>query len=156
MDEVSIVEVEAQTVLSMRKRGKYEEIPKMFAVVIPFVIENGLQIQGPPLFITREMSEEEALAADEAGNADLEVAVPISGKAEGTDEIKCCELPGGKMAKVLYKGPYKESKPAYEKLFAWLEENGKSITGPIRELYLNDPAQTAPEELLTEIYAPVE
>ena len=156
MYELSIVEVPAQTVLSMRKRGKYEEIPAMFAAVFPFAIEKGLQIQGPPLFLTREMSEEEALAADEAGDADLEVAVPISGKTEGTDEFKCYELPGGKMARILYKGPYQNSKPAYEKLFAWLEENGKSITGPIRELYLNDPSQTAPEDLLTEIFAPME
>jgi effector-binding domain-containing protein len=28
--------------------------------------------------------------------------------------------------------------------------------GPIREIYLNDPREVSPEELLTEIYAPIE
>ncbi|WP_305791978.1 GyrI-like domain-containing protein [Methanococcoides sp. AM1] len=31
-----------------------------------------------------------------------------------------------------------------------------TITGPTREVYLNDPAEVSPEEILTEIYAPVD
>ncbi len=59
------------------------------------------------------------------------------------------------MARVLHKGPYQESTPTYERLFAWLESKGKKITGPIREIYFNDPREVPPEEILTEILAPV-
>ena len=31
----------------------------------------------------------------------------------------------------------------------------KEITGPIREIYINDPREVAEEDILTEIYVPV-
>ena len=65
------------------------------------------------------------------------------------------ELPGGDMAVVTHKGPYEKSAVTYKRLFAWIAENHKRVTGPTREVYLNDPAKVTPEELLTEIYAPV-
>ncbi|MDY6965061.1 MAG: GyrI-like domain-containing protein [Halobacteriota archaeon] len=154
--DISIVEVEPQLVLGMRKRGKYEEIAVLMSKIFPFAIQKGIQIQGPPIFVCHEMGAEEAMKADSEGNADVEVAVPISGKAEETDEIKCYELPGGRMAKTVHKGPYEDCGPTYERLFTWLKDNGKKIMGPMREVYLNDPNEVPPEEILTEIYAPIE
>ena len=60
------------------------------------------------------------------------------------------------MARIVHKGPYEGCEAAYETLFAWLEENGKEVVGPIREVYLNDPNEVPPAEILTEIYAPIE
>ena len=60
------------------------------------------------------------------------------------------------MAKTVHKGPYEECGPTYENLFKWIGENGKKITGPTREVYLNDPREVPKEEILTEIYAPIE
>jgi len=154
--EIRIVEVQPQMVLGMRKKGKYEEIGMMIPKVCQFAEESGVQIQGPPIFGCHEMTVEESKKADEEGNADVTVAVPVSGKVEGTDEIKCYELPGGKMAKIVHKGPYQECEFTYEKLFAWLGQRGKRVVGPTREVYLNDPREVPPEELLTEIYAPIE
>ncbi len=59
------------------------------------------------------------------------------------------------MAKIIHKGPYEKCGPTYDKLFACLQQNGKTINGPIREVYLNDPHEVPPEEILTEIYAPI-
>lgn len=154
--EIRVVEVQPQMVLGMRKNGKYEEIGMMISKVCQFAVERGVQIPGRPIFVCHEMTVEESKKADEEGNADVEVAVPVFGKVEGTDEIKCYELPGGKMAKIVHKGPYQECEPTYKKLFAWLEQSGKRIVGPTREVYLNDPREVPPEELLTEIYAPIE
>lgn len=83
------------------------------------------------------------------------MCIPIEEKITETEDIKFYELPGGRMARVIYKGPYESSGPSYEKLFGWIEENGKRLTGPIREAYLNDPREVIPEEILTEIYAPI-
>jgi len=60
------------------------------------------------------------------------------------------------MAKIMHKGPYQEETATYEKLFAWLEKNNKAVMGPMREIYLNDPHEVAQEELLVEIYVPIE
>jgi effector-binding domain-containing protein len=102
------------------------------------------------------MTDAAAKTADAEGNADIEVAVPVFGKVEGTDEIKCYELPGGKMAKIIHKGPYQELGFTYEKLLAWLEQSKKRLVGRAREVYLNDPRRVPPEELLTEMYALIE
>ena len=59
------------------------------------------------------------------------------------------------MAKIVHKGPYQESASSYEVLMSWIGKNGKKITGPLREVYLNDPREVPPEEILTEIDVPI-
>ena len=108
----------------------------------------------PPIFVCYETAEE-AMEADKTGTADVEVAAPIVEKIEETEEIKCYTLPGGKMAKIIHKGPYDKCETTYNKIFAWIDKNGKKIAGPIREVYLNDPREVGLEEALTEIYIPI-
>jgi len=156
MSEISTVEVETQLVLGIKKRGRYREIAVLLPRLFQFAMERKAEIAGYPIFLCREITVEEVMKADEEGNAEIEVAVPIKKKIEGFDDIKCYEIPGGKMAKIVHKGPYEACGTTYEKLYRWIEVNGKSITGPIRELYLNDPREIPPEETLTEIYAPIE
>jgi len=156
MDEIIVVDVKTQVVLGMRKHGKYELIPQMIHKVYEFAEGRGIHIQGPPIFVCHEKTTEEVMKAYKTGNADVEIVWPITGRIEDTEEIKCYELPGGKMAKIVHKGPYEDCGPTYEKLFAWIEANGKKLAGPTREAYLNDPHQVSPEEILTDIYAPIE
>jgi AraC family transcriptional regulator len=155
-NEISIVNVTPQLVLGMRKRGPYKNIGIMIPQLCQFAAQNGVQMIGPPLFICHEMSAEEAVKADKENNADVEVAVPIAQRGKETEEITCYELPSAKMAKIIHKGPYQEETATYEKLFAWLEKNNKTIVGPFREIYLNDPHEVSEEELLIEIYAPID
>ncbi|MGA1848960.1 MAG: GyrI-like domain-containing protein [Thermoplasmatota archaeon] len=156
MGEIEIVDVEPVRVMGTRRTGAYTDIPKLFMAIYQHAMANNVTLKGPAMFISHEMSEEEALKAQEEGNADLEVAFPVVGSAPETEEIKCYELPGGTMARMMYKGPYGNMGPTYGKLMAWLEENGKHVTGFFRELYHNDPSQVTEEELLTEILVPVE
>ena len=145
-----------QLVLGMRKRGPYQNIAVMIPQICQFAAQNGIQMIGPPMFICHETSAEEAMKADKEKNADVEVTVPIAGRGKETEEMKSYELPAAKMAKILHKGPYQEETATYEKLFAWLEKNNKKIVGPFREIYLNDPREVPAEELLIEIYAPID
>ncbi|MEL4305472.1 GyrI-like domain-containing protein [Methanococcoides sp. LMO-2] len=156
MSDIDIVEVGPQLVIGMRKTGKYELIAEMLPDLFHYAFDNGLEITGGPTFICHEIGEEAAMKAYREGNADVEVAVPIANKVDGTDTIKCYELPGGKMVKTIHKGPYEDSTQTYREFFAWIEEKGLTITGPTREIYLNDPMEVPPEEILTEIYAPVD
>jgi AraC family transcriptional regulator len=154
-EEISIVNVKPQLVLGMRKRGPYRNIGIMIPQLCQFAAQNGIQMIGPPMYICHELSAEEAVKADKEGNADVEVAVPIAMCGEETEEITCYELPAAKMAKIVHKGPYQEETATYEKLFAWLAKNNKTIVAPFREIYLNDPHEVSEEELLIEIYAPI-
>ena len=157
MSEVTIVELSPQLVLGMRKIGAYREIPVMFQRICDFALSKNILLAAYPAFLRREITVEESQKADIEENADIEVVFPISRFVEiaGDDEIKVYELPGGKMAKIVHKGPYEECILTYEKLFSWIKENGKRIAGPVREFYLNDPKEVQPDEILTEIYAPL-
>lgn len=156
MSNISIVEVEPQLVIGIRRIGSYELLPSMFPELFHFAVGNNIEIVGPPVFVTHETSEEEAAKAASEGNADMEVVVPVSKRIEDTDTVKCYELAGGKMVKTIHKGPYAECGPTYQELFSWMAENGYVVVGPMREVYLNDPFEVAPEDILTEIYAPIE
>lgn len=156
MDEITIVEVQTQKVVGMRKQGKYELIAKLLPQIYEYAASHGAEFTGPPIFVCHEQGVEDVMKADQEGKADIEIAFPVSKEIEETQDIKCYDLQGGTMAKIIHKGPYEKCAPTYEKLFAWIEQNGKTISGPTREVYLNDPREVGMEEALTEIYAPIE
>lgn len=154
MSEVTVAEVKAQLVVGMRKRGTYAEIGPMIMKVYQYAAAHNAQIQGRPTFICHE-TPKQAMKANEESNADVEVALPVAREVEGSGEIVCYELPGGQMARIVHRGPYEKCAPTYKKLFAWIAEHQKKITGPTREVYLNNPRKVPPEKILTEIYAPI-
>lgn len=73
-------------------------------------------------------------------------------------EIGVKELEGGRYAMFLYKGPYENLGSVYDTIYAkLLPESGLELRDShCFEKYLNNPAQTPPEKLKTEIYVPVE
>ena len=154
--EFVIMHVEPQLVLGMRKTGPYKTIGIMIPELCQFAAQNGIQMIGPPMYICHETSVEEATKADKENKADVEVAIPILERGKETEEMTCYELPSAKMVKALHKGPYREEGTTYEKLFAWLKANNKTIVGPIREIYLNDPHEVSEDNLLIEIYTPID
>lgn len=156
MEDISIVNVETQKVVGIRKQGKYALIADLIPQVYEYAASKNVKFNGPPIFVCHEMSLDEVMKADEQGTADIEIAVPVEGSIDETDEIKCYELHGGKMAKILHKGPYDQCQSSYEKLISWILQQGMKINGPMREVYLNDPREVSEAEILTEIYAPVE
>lgn len=73
---------------------------------------------------------------------------------KGLDDVI---LQGGDYAVLTYKGPYEDIGVAYDHLFGrWLPGSGREpADAPCYEVYLNDPADTKPEDLLTEIRLPL-
>ena len=82
----------------------------------------------------------------------LQMCTAISDPPPGEHVI---ELPAGAVAVARHVGPYEEMGLADHALHAWVEERGFEPNGPIREVYLNDPARVAPEALETEVLLPV-
>ncbi len=155
MEEITIVKVKPQLVLALRRKGAYEEIAQMIPQLFQYAADKRAPIRGRPTFICHETTIGEAEAADKDRCADIEVVVPVGKEVEASGEFKCYRLPGGEMARVVHKGPYQECGPTYERFFAWLKENNKSMVGPTREIYLNDPMVVPTEEIETEIFAPI-
>jgi AraC family transcriptional regulator len=66
-------------------------------------------------------------------------------------------IEAGLCACLHYKGPYSDMKAAYDWLFGrWLPSSGREAAErPGFEIYLNSPLDTAPMDLLTDIYLPL-
>jgi len=88
-------------------------------------------------------------------NLDVEMGFPVARSLPGKGEVQASELPAGKVATCLYTGPYSEMPAAYEALTQWMKERGYEPTGIAYEMYLDDPAQTSPQALRTEIAFPL-
>lgn len=154
--EVMTVTLLPQKVVGIRHKGSYSDIPRLFEKLYKHITSlKDATPSGPPLFLFHERDEETARKANKEGTADIELCAPIKGDAQDAGEFKVYRLPGGKMAQLLHKGPYEKTKASYDRLFAWIKKEGKKITGPIREVYLNSPDEVRQDELLTEIYAPI-
>lgn len=64
-------------------------------------------------------------------------------------------LPGGAFARLLHVGPFETLGLAYHALHAFAQERGHERRGPMREIYVNDPADVAPEAIETEVWMPI-
>jgi effector-binding domain-containing protein len=82
---------------------------------------------------------------------DVEIGFTVARALTAQDDMQPGVLPGGTFAACLFTGPYAEIGPAYEVLSAWVEGRGHQTSGAAYELYLNDPSQTPPDQLQTQI-----
>jgi AraC family transcriptional regulator len=155
MEDIVLVEVAVQQVVGIKKTGTYKLIPELLMKVYEFTVEKKMVTTGPPLFICHEISPEAVMEANEKGTATIEVAWPVSGIVKGSTEIKVYKIPGGKMVHTVHMGPYESCETTYLKLFSWIKEKRLQISGPIREVYPNDPREVPPDEIITEIFVPV-
>lgn len=87
---------------------------------------------------------------------DVCMVMPVQVAPKGDVGFKT--LPAGRYAIFLYKGPYDNLQAVYDTIYGkYLPEMECTLRNEASaERYLNDPCKTAPEELLTEIYIPVE
>lgn len=142
----------ARRLIGLTHLGAYPEIGKSFEKFSAICESRQLWPSlGAVLAIYYDNPEEtaEAQLRSFAGSEFSGDAVP-----EGLAES---HIPGGKTAVLTYKGPYSGLQAAYHTLFGnWLPESGEEpADSPCYEIYLNDPRDTAPEELLTEICLPL-
>ncbi|XVV07428.1 MerR family transcriptional regulator [Actinosynnema sp. CA-248983] len=65
-------------------------------------------------------------------------------------------LPGGTFARATHVGPYDQVPLTAHALLAWCVEHGHPLRGPIREVYVSNPATTEPDHLVTHLMIPLE
>jgi DNA-binding transcriptional MerR regulator len=64
-------------------------------------------------------------------------------------------LPGGRFARATHVGPFDQISLTAHAVLAWAAEHGHALRGPLREVYLSDPARTEPERLITQVMIPL-
>ena len=69
--------------------------------------------------------------------------------------MKVYEFSEGKMAHIIHYGPNESCELPYLKLIDWIKEKGLRISGPIREVYPNDPREVPPDKIIRKIFVPV-
>lgn len=97
-----------------------------------------------PDFITMEMVRE------------AEQALIKKKKISGPTSIRLEKIKEGRSAHILHTGPFSAEGPTIKLLHAFIEENGFSLYGKHREIYLSDFRRTAPEKLKTIIRQPIQ
>ena len=64
---------------------------------------------------------------------------PVDAEITESDRVKQSELPGGKAAVTLHKGPHAEMPAAHRAVHGWMNEhNVESTGGPTVEIFLTD------------------
>ncbi|WP_049576797.1 MerR family transcriptional regulator [Nonomuraea sp. SBT364] len=65
--------------------------------------------------------------------------------------VRAETLPGGSFAMATHVGPYGQISLTAHAVLAWCAERRLRVGGPIREVYVSDPAVTPPEQLVTHL-----
>ena len=61
----------------------------------------------------------------------------------------------GPAAQIMYIGPFSAEGPTIAKIHAFIQNSGHALSGKHHEIYLNNPATTAPEKLKTILRQPM-
>jgi effector-binding domain-containing protein len=130
---------------------KPEEVTKEFqsdiAKVAAYIKKNNISASSTPFA--------RYLQYEPPKPVEMETGFEVAGVTEGSGDIKLGELPSGRSAVTIHKGPYEAIGAAYDALHAWMKKNSEQPGGAPWEVYLNSPAKVKPEALETAIYYPL-
>jgi effector-binding domain-containing protein len=150
--EVALKKMPAQVAASVRDViPSFSDLGQLFGEIFAYLGRHRINPAGPPIGIYYD---EEFRERD----ADVEVAVPVTGAIPEGDRVKKRELPAvEEMACIVHQGSYETVGGTYGQLMAWIEANGYRMVGPVREVYVRGPESGGdPSTYVTEIQLPVE
>jgi DNA-binding transcriptional MerR regulator len=150
--DIAVEQVLERTVAALRKATNLgtitDDIGAGFEALMRFMGVAGTQPVGAPFIVYWDIIDEET-------NGDIELCVPVTPGLASSEAIEVEMLPAEPVAWTIHHGPYQEISPAYHTLTGWISDHGHEMTGPPREIYLNDPTQVTEDELLTRVEWPI-
>ena len=149
--EISVRDVPDQWMVSSRRQLTLPEIPvfigESYGRIFGLLGRLGVEASAVPFVIYHHFG---------PGRIDAEACVPIAKKITPGEGLKVRKLHAASVAWTLHVGPYEALGSAYEALNEWIGDHGREPAGPVRERYLNGPAEGVwPGDYLTEIEMPV-
>lgn len=153
--QATIKEMPEQRVLFVRRQGNYAEASReAWGVLFSFAQGEGLMAK-PPVMLglshdDPDITGEERLRYD--------ACIKVDEGVEGEGEVGVQTIAGGRYAVFLHEGAYDTLNETYKGIFAqWLPKSEESLRElPCFEQYLNSMWDTAPKDLRTEIYIPLQ
>lgn len=131
-----------------------EALMKIYAESLPkageYAISKGLQYgEFVPGSIITKWDEEN-------GEAEFMVGVFLNGELEPGEDMVSMDLAKGNRVFVSKFGNYGTGDDeAHKAINAYIQENNLNISGPVYEMYVNDPTSVKPIEIQTDIYYPI-
>ena len=150
--KIEHVHLQPQSGLAVRETVPVTELPaffgRAFSALGAYIGQHGAAFAGPPFAQFHSVT---------PAAVDVEAVFPLASPIEGSGNIQPVSLSGGPAIQVLYTGPYDGMVPVYDTITAWLAENAKSPSEPIREVYLTDPGSVPdPAQWQTLVIQPYE
>lgn len=152
MHPVEIRDHTARRLIGLPHRGAYMNIGEKFEAAAAMIAARNLWGQCGPMI---------GVYLDDPDAVDEKDLRSFAGVEWCGDEIpdgfESTEITGGRTAVLTYKGPYATLKTGYDALYGgWLPTSGETpADAPCYEVYLNDPRETAAEDLLTDLCMPL-
>jgi len=141
-----IKEQHAQPTVSIRTKTSLSKLPevihKSYDAIEKHIAKVGGTNAGAPFVIYYNM---------DINDLDVELGFPVAKNISEYHEVKNSQTPAGKALEFTHVGPYNELEKAYRPAMTWIKESNFKESGIVCEFYMNDPAVTPPEDLITEI-----
>lgn len=120
----------------------------MYGRLLAFAAAGGLEIAGHPLTFTDD-------PAVTPWRFRAALPVRFAAGVAPEDGVELVRVPGGRALFLEHVGPHEGLAAAMAKLDAWAVAHGLRRGGPVRAVYISDPAETPAEELVTRIIYPL-
>lgn len=150
---VMIKEVKDTLVAYVSHQGPYQECDRAWDTLLATLAPEGL-LGGSAKLIGVSYDDPETVAPELLR---YEACISVDKTFSTSDEIAFKTIEGGQYAVLTHIGPYENLNQSYQQLFGqWLPTSQyDSADKPCFEVYLNDPESTEPEDLITDIYLPL-
>lgn len=152
--KVEIKEVPEMRVAFVRHVGPYEECSQAWEKLLAWAGPSGL-LGGGTRFIGVSHDDPEVTASDKNR---YDACITIDAGVEAPVGIAIRTVGGGRFAMATHNGPYEKLSETYAALCGqWAPQSSHELRSmPCLEEYLNTPSETEPEDLLTDVYIPIE
>lgn len=153
MYDIEFKTVPPMTAASIAHSGSYMEVGKAFESLYTWLVSNDLMKDTQRMI---GIYYDDPSAVPEADLRSKAGAV-LASSPELRPPFEYTDIKGGEYAVLRHKGPYAGISAAYNWFYGtWLPESGRETADvPGFEDYLNSPQDTAPNDLLTDIYMPL-
>jgi len=152
--DVQVKKVDPMRVAFVRHVGPYKEVGPTWQKLCAWAGPRGLF--GPQTTFVGLCHDDPEVTPPDKIRYDACLTVGDDVQPEG--EVGVQEIPGGDYATTVHHGPYEKLADTYAQLCGqWLPGSGREMrSGPGFEIYRNSPQDTPPEDLITEVYVPLE
>jgi AraC family transcriptional regulator len=152
--EVTVERLEPMNVAFIRHVGAYDQVGTVWNRLFAWAVPRGLV--GPTSVAVGVTYDDPDVTPAEYLRCDA--CLVLLRMVEPDGEVAVQQIGGGDYGRTRHIGPYKRFPETYARLFGeWLPQSGREArSAPALEFYRNAPFNTAPEDLITDIFIPLE